>query len=88
MLEEFKFAMCHHKTKKTTQNVQNFDLKYELKITEPKRYENIFEDNSDYSYLPPIEQYKRHITKVDQMRQLGLDKNLRCNIIHKKYQKE
>lgn len=71
--------MCHHKTKKKTRGVQNFSLNNDLKLIEPKRYVNYFEDTTDYSYLPPIEQYKRHILKIRQMKQIELDQNFRCS---------
>lgn len=83
MLEEFKFAMCHHKTKKRIAIVQNFDLNNDLKLIEPKRYVNYFEDNSDYSYLTPIDQYKQHLIKVQQMRSANLNENQSCSCLLK-----
>ncbi|CAF0769478.1 unnamed protein product [Brachionus calyciflorus] len=61
MIEDFKFAMCHHKTRKRSKNIKNLNLNNEIRLIEPKEYINYFEKNSRSSSLPPIDQYKRFL---------------------------
>ena len=62
-MDDFRFAMCHHKTRRRSLSFRNLSLSNELKLVEPREYENYFENDSSLTSLPPIEQYKQFLSK-------------------------
>lgn len=58
MFKDFKFALCHHKTKKRSTIFRNLDLDNQLKIVAPREYTYYEKDSykTRYSSLPPLRQ--------------------------------